>query len=84
MQICTYIINRRIKDMQLNRSVVICIIYHNYIIKYLVWRGRVWGFTHTKKKKIRKKERKKVNNGRRGLEWVLTLGYCPFRATFAK
>ena len=51
MQICTYIINRRIKDMQLNRSVVICIIYHNYIIKYLVWRGRVWGFTHTKKKK---------------------------------
>ena len=57
MQICTYIINRRIKDMQLNRSVVICIIYHNYIIKYLVWRGRVWGFTHTKKKKNKKKKK---------------------------
>ena len=41
--------------MQLNRSVVICIIYHNYIIKYLVWRGRVWGFTHTKKRKRKKK-----------------------------
>ena len=41
--------------MQLNRNVVICIIYHNYIIKYLVWRGRVWGFTHTTKKRKRKK-----------------------------